>query len=89
MPKLEDMIGQMIIAVIPIFHPACHFKLHGVESGGLWLESQEAIETLLKMFEAPAAPKTPVFFVPFHQITFVAVFVDSVSLSETSLGVKD
>ena len=87
--KLDDMVRETIFAKVPAADPAnIHlFKLHSVEAGGLWLESQAFIDALLEQMGVQAAPKTPVVFVPYHQIVFVLGFSDAPSFSEKALGV--
>lgn len=88
--KFEEMVGETIIARVPNLHPTTlqSLKLHGAENSGLWVESQVLTEQLLSMFGVPTAPKTPVFFLPFHQIAFVLGYADAPALSETAFGVK-
>jgi hypothetical protein len=48
--NFEKMIGQNIGAIIPSFGSNKVLqivKLHGVEAGGLWLESQKATNDFL------------------------------------------
>jgi hypothetical protein len=88
--NFDKMVGQTIGAIIPSFgsNTVLQFvKLHGVETGGLWLESQKATNDFLTRIGAQAAPKTAVFFVPYHQITLVIASLDSPSLNEKSFGV--
>ncbi len=89
MPKLEEMIGQTIVALIPLIDKEefQEVKLHGVESGGLWIESQKITNWLLRRKGLASAPKTLVLFLPYHQITFVMSALDVPSLSESAFGV--
>lgn len=84
------MVGQNIRAIIPSFGSATKpvvVKLHGVEAGGLWLESQQATNDMLTKIGVQASPKTFVLFVPYHQISVVFATLDSPSLNETAFDV--
>ncbi len=89
MSKLDKLIGQTIYAVVPLLHETeiQQLKLHDVEWGGLWVESQAFINAMLSKLGAQAAPRTPLFFLPYHQIKFAISPVDSPALSEKSFGV--
>jgi|HubBroStandDraft_2_1064218.scaffolds.fasta_scaffold291696_1 hypothetical protein len=87
--SLQGLVGSVIQAVIPIWsHDSVvrEFKLHGVEAGGLWLESQELTDNILKALGIATAPKTVALFVPYHHVQFVVGLVDQSSLSEKALG---
>ena len=87
--NFSQMIGQNIRAIIPYFGGTTLeiVTLHGVETGGLWLESQKATNDFLTKIGAQTAPKTLVFFVPYNQITFVLGSVETPSLNEKSFDV--
>lgn len=90
MPSLSEMVGQTIAVHIPFIDrvKVQEVKLHAIENGGIWIESQNLTDVMLSNIGASAAPKTLIYFVPFHQITFVWHALDVPSLSETKLGVK-
>jgi len=87
MPSLSDFVGQTITALIPIFGSETFqkFQLHGVEVGGIWVEHQGTVNTLLDKLKISGLPKTPVFFLPYSQITFVIGSIDVPALSEKAL----
>jgi hypothetical protein len=62
-------------------------KLLGVESGGIWVESQEVINAILSDANTPTAPKTPVVFLPYHRLSLVLSSIDVPSLNEKAFGV--
>ena len=62
-------------------------KLHGVEAGGLWVESQKFIDEILTERGFASAPKTLVIFFPFHQIDYVFGAVESIALADRAFGV--
>jgi hypothetical protein len=86
MLRLDDLIGKKVM-VCPI-NKFCDsdetgtvytVTLHGVEAGGVWLESPE----LSKIAEGLAPHhETPVFFLPFSQIGFL--LASSLALDEES-----
>ena len=92
MINFQQMIGGNIVAIIPIFNSTNEqgrmkqYKLHGVESGGLWLESQETTDFILKQAGVSASPKTAIFFVTFQNISLVMASLDSPALSEKAFG---
>ncbi|HXX18237.1 MAG TPA: hypothetical protein VEJ46_02440 [Candidatus Acidoferrum sp.] len=90
MPSLESMIGKQIIALVPMFSETRlqTMTLHSIENAGVWVENQSFINMFLTKLGVSAAPKTLIFFLPFHEIRFVWDALDSPSLSETGLGVK-
>jgi len=85
--KFDEMIGQILIASIPIFHETelQQIKIHGVESGGLWVECDEYTKIWLEKLDLPAA-RTPIFFVPYHEIRFAVYAHSKLALSEKKLG---
>jgi len=59
MPELQKMIGQTIVASVPAIDRIKLQKLilHGVESGGLWVESQTMTNALLARVGVASATK--------------------------------
>ncbi len=88
MPDLKSKIGQPIILLTPFLHPTKLQKvlLRGVENGGIWIESQPLTNQILEKFGAATAPRTAIFFLPWHQVSFVMDSLDVPSLSEKGLG---
>ncbi len=87
MPNLSEMVGNTVIASVPFLQEdPLLFKLHGTEQSGLWLESQDITEELLKKLGLPAAQNTVVLFVPFAQIRCVFGNVASPALSREAFG---
>lgn len=88
--QLSDYVGQEILTLIPyIADPPKLVRviLHGVEAGGVWIESQTLTNTLLATLGASAISKTPVTFLPYHQITCFVSSVDVMALNEKAFGV--
>lgn len=84
MPDLKAMVGQSVVALIPIFDKIQfqEVKLLAVEDAGVWVESQKFMNQLLQKVGVTMSPKTMVFFLPFSQIAFIAASLDSPSISE-------
>jgi hypothetical protein len=85
----SDYIGQMISLAIPaidanLIHDV---KLLGVETGGIWVESQKLINMALRTSGQATAPQSPVFFFPYSEIRFGYVRVEVVALDERAFGV--
>jgi hypothetical protein len=88
--RLSEFVGQTLTAWIPLIHTT-HFqevKLHGIDGGGVWIESQTITNQLLSIANVQDAPRTLVFFVPFHEIRFLMRSIDSPSLCEKAFGLK-
>jgi hypothetical protein len=91
MLRLEDLIGKTVALTLVQSEKAGGYDalLHGVESGGLWVEIAE-MERILGYI--PRKPKTlqsrpqqkPVFFIPYAQIAFL--IAPSTELGESDLG---
>jgi len=89
-PSLQALIGQEILTLIPLINPKIfqRVKLLAVEVGGIWIESEKLTQLILQGTKLPVA-KTPAFFFPFSQITFVMVPIDQIALSESALGLVE
>lgn len=89
MPDLNSMVGEIIVALVPIFHKTKfqQLKLHGVEDAGVWVENQAINDLLLAQVGVSTSPKTLIVFLPWHQISFVLGSYDAPSLSEKGFGV--
>jgi hypothetical protein len=85
--NFESLIGHTIPAIVPIVHPKeiCELKIHGVDYGGIWVESKDLTDGFLGEMKAPAM-QTPIFFLPFHQIKIAICRGDGLSLSEKAYG---
>ena len=83
------MIGEVIIARIPLLDPdgLVLVKLHGIEAYGIWIESQDLTNQLMRKFRLSSSRTTPVVFVPFANIDFILGSLDSLSLSEPAFGI--
>lgn len=86
--KLEELIGKEIIGMIPMFHEKIFQKItvHGVEVGGLWIECPNYSKILVAKLNQPAI-KTPLFFVPYHEIRMLLHSLEKLELSEEKFGV--
>jgi len=87
MLTLQAMIGTEIIAFVPIFHKTQlqPLKLHNVEAGGIWAESQTIEEPILKRIGLTAIPKSAVFFLPFSQIVCILGSLDVPYISDEAV----
>jgi hypothetical protein len=61
-------------------------KLLGVEAGGLWIESQAITNAVPQTFEVASSPRTPVFFLPYHEIAVVFHYLPERALDEKAFG---
>ncbi len=87
--QLSDYIGQTVLMLIPFLHPKDmqEIKLLGVESGGIWIQSQSFTNAVLQKAGVTGAPKTGVFFVPYHGISLTLVSIEESALNEKAFGV--
>jgi len=90
-PELKSMVGEIVIARIAALDEKemVFVRLHRVEASGIWVFSQDFTEAMMNRFKLAVSKTTLVLFVPFAQIDFIVGCVDSVSLSEAALGLKD
>jgi hypothetical protein len=93
MPNLSDLKGNKI--VIKLLHPVIEQKhsvlvtqLVDIEPSGIWIEGTDAAEYLQAALKQPLS-QTPIFFVPFAQVAWIASSVNYPYLSEKSLGLKN
>ncbi len=88
MKNLHELIGEEILAKVPLIHRGQYqtLRLHGVEEGGIWIESEVLTQLALSMSKKAAAG-TPIFFLPFHQIQFLMQMTEKLALSEKAFGV--
>jgi hypothetical protein len=73
MPRLEDLIGKSI--TLGLVYGAKSVTLHGVETGGLWVEGVELTKVLFgrpKPRKGESDLKT-VVFIPYSHVYFVLV----------------
>jgi hypothetical protein len=86
--QFSELVGSQIFIVIPRIHATDYqeVKLIGVETGGLWIESQEFTNVFLQLFGVPAAQKTPVVFFPYHEIAYVVTSLEQLALDEKAHG---
>ena len=88
MRSLQSMIGEVVIARIPLLDAdgVMLVKLHAVEANGLWVESQEFTNELMEKFQFSSPRTTPLVFVPFDEVDFIIAALESLSLSEPAFG---
>ena len=90
--QFADFVGTEVLLLVTGLSKDSHrvyqrVKLHGVEAGGLWIESQTLTNSILQTLGIPSAPKTLVLFVPFHQILGGVAGAEGPSLDEKAFGV--
>jgi len=87
--QFSELIGSDVLVLIPRIGQVNYqrVKVIGVEPGGIWIESQEFVNAMLHAIKAPVAPKTPVFFVPFHEIATAIASIPGPALDEKAFGV--
>ena len=89
MKLLKEMIGEEIVAMVPMIDQKIFqvLILHAVEDGGIGVESQALTNVMLDQLKQVSSSKTPLFFLPFHQILFLIQSTEKTSLSEKAFGV--
>ena len=96
MPKLQELVGEEIQLFLsdgtlkddPEHNDEAKVKLVEVEQFGIWIESQ-MMNRLILSRERRSLARTPIFFVPFSQILFIAVSDDYPLLSPEEFGLEE
>ncbi len=79
--------GSSVWAMIPgLSKQLLKLNLEGVEQGGIWIQSQELTDVLLRVMVRPSLEGTLVIFVPYSAIQYAVVLGEGVSLSAEKLG---
>jgi len=91
MQSLKSMVGEMIILRVPALESEemSLVKLHTVEASGIWIESQDFTDAMMKKLQLTASATTLVLFVPFQSIEFIVGSKNSLCLSERAFGLSD
>jgi hypothetical protein len=64
-------------------------KLHGVESGGVWVENQILTDMMLAAMNETVLETTPIFFLPYSTILWGFVMLEDLpSFSSDKLGLQ-
>jgi hypothetical protein len=68
-PKLEEMIGKTVLALVPAMHATnlLPLKLHAVEDSGIWVEHTEFTQELLANAGLDPAERK-LIFLPYVQV---------------------
>jgi hypothetical protein len=84
--ELRDLIGTEIFILAEWFSknaedfgPAI---LHGVEPGGIWIETKNINQNVLDRFKTTMLATTPVVFLPYHKIEAIVSEVAKTLLSD-------
>jgi hypothetical protein len=87
-PTLKALEGTQVLAMIPFLNAQYMelVMLHRVEEYGIWIEHQKSVEKFLQVGRAQAAPKTPLFFVPWAAVVAIFGSRDVPALSEQALS---
>jgi hypothetical protein len=84
--QFSTLVGQQILVLLIGQDEFFRVKLVGVEYGGLWLESQQVTNFLLRTAGLAGWEKTLVSFVPFPQMKVVHAALDQLALDEKAFG---
>ena len=86
--QLSECVGKTIVAMIPFIDQSFQIvTVCGVEVGGVWIQSQSLTNKMLGSLQEASLSITPVFFVPYGQIVFLASHVPQTALNERAFGV--
>jgi hypothetical protein len=82
--SLAKLVGTNILAKIPAFkgNAFVTLKLIAVETGGIWVESQDFMEEMFSGTPHTMTPNTFVLFLPFAQILAIYATVDGIWISK-------
>lgn len=91
--RLYDMIGEVLSASVPEMTELLgdvpqKLKLVSVDVGGIWIECQILTDKTLAVASRQDASDSPVMFLPFSSIRYLARLYGVPSLSEQALGLK-
>lgn len=77
-PSLQKLVGRQVTMKIPMMKDDGPIVaiVRSVEISGVWLECQEYTRDMLLELNVAWAPKTPILFVPFAQITCMIDYLD-------------
>jgi len=91
MIKLRRLVGASLVARIPSLNEDdfVMVKLLKVENAGIWIESQDFTERMMRQFSTSTSPTTMVLFIPFSRIEYILTSLPVMSLSETSFGLRE
>jgi hypothetical protein len=86
--NFTDFIDQTVILIIPRLHPTKFHRVivKGIEGGGIWIQNQNVVNAMLQAVGQPSAEKTPVIFLPFHEIAIAIATVEGLALDEKAFG---
>jgi hypothetical protein len=89
--SLKSMVGEMIILRVPALEPKemSLVKLHAVEANGIWIESQDFTDAMMKKLQLTASATTLILFIPFQSVEFIIGSKNSLCLSERAFGLSD
>lgn len=78
MLNLKAMEGSMIHVGLAMFDESgpTEVKLHRVEDAGLWIENRPMFARFIANAGHRMAPKSMVFFLPWHTISYIWGFED-------------
>ena len=86
--QLSEYVGQTILIRIPRLESngLIAVNLLDIDRGGIWIENEKLAKTLLKNLGVSSVPRTPVFFVPYQEISFCIGYIEKTHLDEEALG---
>jgi hypothetical protein len=90
--SFAQLVGKKIAISSQLLGPKdeLHYVMpRGIEAGGIWVESKELTQKTMENLKIQAVERTPVIFLPYHQIYVVIAHADSVALSESAFGIED
>lgn len=92
MPRLSEFEGQEINLVITDAKSvrglrALTVKLLNVDDGGIWVEDQNLMQSVLQELSLPAAPSSVAVFYTYAAIHAILATIPGLTLSEKAFGV--
>ena len=82
--QFNALIGSQISVLVPRLDKTSlqNVRLRGVEPGGIWIESQEFTNAVLGAAGVASATRTPVMFLPYHEISYALTSIQEPCLDE-------
>jgi hypothetical protein len=87
--QLSDFVGLEILIRVPQFGGSGPTKvtLVSIDVGGIWIKGQQITNAVLQAIGEKTAPQTPVFFLPYSQLSYAMTSVQEMALDEKAFGV--
>lgn len=86
--NFNELIGEDVLILSTVLDPDLPKKVrvHGIDYGGVWIESQEHTDHLLKSVRKTMLEGTPLIYVPFWRIQLAICGLDVPAISSEGIS---